>query len=478
MYTTLFKSNLNETTGKLNHVWEHTVGSGHAALALRADWQRQLKQCHDELGFEHVRFHSLLSDDMGTLICQNDKLLYSFHNIDVIFDYLLSIGMRPFVELSFMPKALASGHQTVFYYQANITPPTDNKKWATLIQKLATHWIDRYGVAEVRKWYFEVWNEPNLKAFWSATQLDYFKFYQATVHALKRVDKHLRVGGPATASNEWIQAFIEYAKQHHLPVDFISTHHYPTDALGTDAQNTTAQLAASRRSIMHQWAQDTARHAQGRPVFYTEWNASSDPHDHRHDEPYAAAVVIKTMLQAHRLVHGYSYWTFTDIFSENYYPSLPFSGSFGLLTLQDVPKPTYRAFEMLHSLGDQTLMVDGIHWTVDCWMVKRGQSLDIVLTNHALPESPICQENVVIELACASRPRKASLQRIDDQHTNPRALWEKMGRPEYPTETQITKLRQASIMATSKLRCLFDQDLLRIELKLPPHAVARIHLDF
>jgi xylan 1,4-beta-xylosidase len=98
-----FVCNLSEAATPLKHFWEHTVGSDHAPVALRADWQAQLTRCHDELGFRYVRFHGLLSDDVGTLIRHEGKLLYSFFNADQIFDYLLSIGMKPFVELSFMP---------------------------------------------------------------------------------------------------------------------------------------------------------------------------------------------------------------------------------------------------------------------------------------------------------------------------------------------------------------------------------------
>ena len=138
------------------HVWEHTVGSDQAPIALRADWQAQLRQCRRELGVRHVRFHGLLSDDMGTLICHKEELLYSFFNADQIIDFLLSIGIRPFVELSFMPETLASGPETVFRYRGNVTPPQDYGEWEILIGKLVRHWVDRYGIGEVRQWYFEV----------------------------------------------------------------------------------------------------------------------------------------------------------------------------------------------------------------------------------------------------------------------------------------------------------------------------------
>jgi xylan 1,4-beta-xylosidase len=136
-----FFCNLAEATTPLPHFWEHTVGSDHAPVALRADWQSQLQRCHKQLGFQYVRFHGLLSDDMGTLVQENNKLLYSFFNADQVFDFLLSIGMKPFVELSFMPTALASGNKTVFNYKANVTPPRDFKQWASLIHKLVSHWV-------------------------------------------------------------------------------------------------------------------------------------------------------------------------------------------------------------------------------------------------------------------------------------------------------------------------------------------------
>src|SRR5947209_7883503 len=278
----------------LPHVWEHTVGSCHAPLALRADWQTQLRRCHQELGFRHVRFHGLLSDDVGTLVRYQDRLVYSFFNADAIIDFLLSIGMRPFVELSFMPTALASGDDTSFHYRANVTPPRDHRAWAGLVRRLAAHWVERYGVEEVRRWYFEVWNEPNLRSFWTGTREDYFKLYRHTAAALKEVDAGLRVGGPATAKNEWLTEFLDYCARERLPSDFVSTHHYPNDPLWSEAQDTESELAGSRRGILRQWAVEAHREARGVPLLYTEWNVSSNPRYPRQDDAYAAAFAIKS----------------------------------------------------------------------------------------------------------------------------------------------------------------------------------------
>ena len=227
---TLMTCDLSQKTTPFPHFWEHTVGSGHAPLALRADWQQQLARCHRELGFRHVRFHGLLSDPMDTLVEHNEEVIYSFFNADQIVDFLLETGMKPFMELSFMPAPLARGEETVFSYRSQVTPPKDYEQWREVITRLIGHWVERYGPEEVQQWYFEVWNEPNLEHFWTGTQEDYFRLYATTAKAIKGVDSALRVGGPATAQNEWLEPFLALADGEGLPVDFVTTHYYPTDA--------------------------------------------------------------------------------------------------------------------------------------------------------------------------------------------------------------------------------------------------------
>lgn len=470
---------LSGATTPLPHFWEHTVGSGHAPLALRADWQAQLGKAHSELGFRHVRFHGILSHPMDTLITQNDEFLYSFFNADQIFDFLLSIGMKPFVELGFMPLALSSGDTTVFHYNANVTPPKDYQKWADMMTKIVSHWVERYGIEEVRQWFFEVWNEPNLKNFWSGTQDDYFKLYRFTVEAIKKVDKSLRVGGPATAKNEWITAFIGFCEKNDLPADFVSTHHYPTDAFGEVGEDTIEQLAASRRSILRENAQDVFGQAKGKPVYYTEWNASSNPRDELHDEPYAAAFITKTMMEANGLVAGYSFWTFTDIFEENYFPSMPFHGGFGLQNIHGIPKPTYRAFELLHHLGDELLIVDGLHPTVDAWVIRKGKNvLTVLLTNHALPKHPISTETIGIKLDNAPNCSSAVVERIDDAHANPKKVWQEMNKPEYLSASEVEYLTEASRLTEEPIECQYNGSTVSFELDLPPHSVAAVTIKF
>jgi xylan 1,4-beta-xylosidase len=472
-----FFCNLAEAATPLPHFWEHTVGSDHAPIAFRADWQRQLQRCHNELGFQYVRFHGLLSDDMGTLVRDKNELLYSFFNADQVFDFLLSIGMKPFVELSFMPTALASGNKTVFNYKANVTPPRDYKQWATLIQKLVSHWVQRYGATEVREWFFEVWNEPNLKSFWTGTQRDYFKLYRYTADAIRKINTSFRVGGPATAKSEWIEDFVDFCERNKVPADFISTHQYPTDGFESD-EETEVQLFKSQRGIMREVAQDTRRRARGRPVYYTEWNSSSNSRDPLHDESYAAAFAVATIMEAKGLVEGYSFWTFSDIFEESYFPSVPFHGGFGLLSLHGIPKPTYRAFELLHDIGTEQFLVDGLHETIDCSVIRKDSTVTVLLTNHSTPGHSIETEHLEIRLNNAPEPSDLHIERIDEEHANPKRVWQEMGQPEYLMEREVEQLEEASQVVKERQRFKYESGALILKTDLPPHAVAAITVAF
>jgi xylan 1,4-beta-xylosidase len=473
-----FTCSLSQPGKAFPHFWEHTVGSGHAPLALRADWQNQMQRCREELGFQHVRFHALLSDEMGTLVCEEEKLLYSFFNADQIIDFLLSIGMRPFVELSFMPEALASGKTTVFSYHGNVTPPKDYGQWATLIHKLTAHWVKRYGAEEVRKWFFEVWNEPNLKAFWTGSQQDYFNLYRCTAAAIKNVDESLRVGGPVTADNQWIREFLDFCRKSAVPVDFVSTHHYPTDAFGKPGADTMTQLEHAPRGVMKDQASKAREEAGDLPLYYTEWNISSNPRDSLHDEPFSAAFITRIIMEARGLVHGYSYWTFSDIFSENYFPSVPFHGGFGLLNLHGIPKPAYRAFQLLHALGTELLEVNGSHATVDAWVIRKDKTATIVTTNLAMPRHSIQTELLNVKLSNAAVPRRAWIERIDEDHANPRRLWRAKGEPEYLSPLEVKQLETASTLRQEAQPWDEDAGDVNLAIALPPQSVAAITIEF
>jgi len=473
----IFTCDTSGISTEFSHFWKHTVGSDHAVIALRADWEQQLRRCHTELGFKCLRFHGILSDDMGTLVYDSNELIYSFFNTDQVFDFLLSIGMRPFVELSFMPTAIASGPDVFFHYKGNVTPPRDYGEWATLIHKLVAHWVDRYGIEEVSNWFFEVWNEPNISDFWKGTQADYFKLYQYTAEAIKKVDTSLQVGGPATANNGWITEFINFCTDNKVPVDFISTHHYPTDGFGEPGDDTLTLLSKSRRSVLRDAVIHTRSQAGSLPVYYTEWNTSADPFDELHDMPYAAAYIIKTVMEAQGMVEGYSYWVCSDIFEENYLSSIPFHGGFGLLNIYGIPKPAYRAFQLLGDMGSHALPVSGTHDTVDVWITKKEGFLKILITNTALPSHPIKTEQVEIQLYGIDHIISAGIERIDEDHANARKAWVNMGMPGSLLPAQVKVLEQASEMVKEPFEIIGNNSTILLVAEIPPQGTACITLE-
>ena len=278
----------NKEKGPLNTFFNECVGAGRANEGLRADWQRQLKYAKQQLGFRYIRMHGLLHDDMGVYF--EDKKgnpIYNWQYIDELYDFLLSIHVRPFVELGFMPKVLASGDRTVFWWKGNITPPKDYEKWGALIRALVQHWTERYGEAEVKQWYFEVWNEPNLQYFWAGSQADYFHLYQVTANAVKSVSQSYRVGGPATAEHAWIPELINYCVENKAPIDFISTHTYGIDKGSFDATGVTTYLSKRDSSVYGAVLGSRKEIQQSKlpnlELHYTEWSASYTPTDPIHD---------------------------------------------------------------------------------------------------------------------------------------------------------------------------------------------------
>ena len=438
-----FAADLASAGIPVRHPWRWCVGSGHATLALRADWQGQLAQARRDLGFKHVRFHGILDDDMSTLVCHAGTSVYSFFNTDRIIDFLLGIGMRPLVELSFMPRALASGTANVFHYQGNITPPKVYAQWGALVHALVAHWVKRYGIDEVLQWPLECWNEPNLRQFWTGDQEAYFELYRITFNAVKSVSPRLQVGGPATAAGAWLDDFLMYCKQKTVATDFGTTHYYPTDPCEAFGTNSTSQLAQSPRDVMRTRALEARASAGALPLYFTEWNISSNPGDPLHDGSFAAALAMRIAMSVDDIVDGYSYWTFSDIFEEEYFPSLPFHGGFGMLSLYGIAKPIYRAFQMLHALGEQRVEVRGEHPNVAVWASRlthpENTATDVLLINQAMPTHAISTETVKLQLAHVSnrKARTVTLARVDEEHANPEGAWRALGAPSYLDQKEI-----------------------------------------
>jgi xylan 1,4-beta-xylosidase len=349
--------------GPLNTMYNECIGAGRANEGLRADWQQQLAYVKKECGFRYIRMHGLLTDDMG--VYSEDRKgnpQYNFMYIDALYDFLLSIGIKPFVELGFMPNALASGDKTIFWWHGNVTPPKDYNKWEALIKNLVMHFTERYGADEVKTWYFEVWNEPNLTPwFWTGTQEEYFKLYQYTARAIKSVNPEYKVGGPATAGAAWEAELIDFCVKNNVPIDFITTHAYGVDQGYLDEYgNRGTRLSPNPMALAQDVLQSRVEiNSSAKPdleLHYTEWSSSYTPSDPIHDSYHEAAYLLNKLKQAGDAAQSMSYWVFTDIFEEAGPRFTPFHGGFGLLTIQGINKPAFYAYQFLNRLGNIELV--------------------------------------------------------------------------------------------------------------------------
>jgi len=399
----------NKTSGKLNTMFKTCVGAGRANEGLRADWQQQLTYVKKQCDFKYIRMHGLLTDDMAVYTTDSKgNPQYNFMYVDALIDFLQSIGMKPFVELGFMPNALASGKETIFWWKGNVTPPNDYNKWGDLIKNLTQHFTERYGAEEVKTWYFEVWNEPNLTpGFWTGTQADYFKLYKYAAEAVKSVNKNYRVGGPATAGAAWESEMIDFCEKNNVPVDFISTHSYGVTqgfldeyghggtVLSKDPMGVSGDVLQSRKEIAMSKKSDLELH-------YTEWSSSYTPADPLHDSYHEAAYILEKLKQVGNAANSMSYWVFTDIFEEPGPRYTPFHGGFGLLTIQGINKPAFYAYQFLNKLGNTALVNEDAR----SWATKNAHGdLQLLLWDftNTLPDSTNNQNYYIKDLPSKSK---------------------------------------------------------------------------
>lgn len=454
------------------------IGTGRMNLALRKEYHDQLQKVQEDIRFSYIRGHGLFCDDMAIYQAYEEngveKVEYNFTYVDMVFDDYLSMGLKPFVELGFMPEKLASGSQTVFYWKGNTTPPSDYIKWRELIIATVQHWISRYGMEEVITWPFEVWNEPNLPGFWKDADMEeYFKLYEVTSKAVKTCDSRIRVGGPAICGvddERWLTSFLEYCSQNQVPVDFVTRHAYATEATDhaghydyqelRSTDHFILELRESRRII------DDFPEYKGMEMHITEFNTSYTPLNPIHDTNLNAAYVARLLSEMGDVCASYSYWTFGDVFEEMGVAYTPFSGCFGLLANGMIPKPTYWTFVFFNRIGTNAIARN------DHYIITKGNDKTI----YGIAWNPVTEDivsdlllNVTIDLENGEYMFVTKL--VDELTCNPLKTWIDMGSPAYPSKEQVTMLRECSSPQIRTKRFTVRDHTSDIEMNLSANAV-------
>ncbi len=441
-------------------------GHGHD---IGAEFEKALRLAHDDLGVVHVRAHAILHDDLGVVRRATDgSLAYDFTALDNVYDRILAVGVRPVVELSFMPAVLARDpEQTVFTYRGIVSPPADWAQWRHLVQTLGRHLVDRYGIDEVSQWVFEVWNEPNLAVFWSGTQEEYLRLYDESAGALKAVDHRLRLAGPATSAAAWVESFAAHAARTGVAVDVVTTHTY-------------GNLPVDLRPALR-------RHGLGdTPIWWTEWGVGHSHFADVHDAVLGAPFVLSGLLSAQDRLDALAYWVISDHFEELGRPPRLFHGGFGLLTVGNLRKPRYWAVHLAAHQGDHVLATtvegDGAGVLVQAWATRHDDgTVDLLVwngtVNSALAggDARLDRDVVLTVHGLGALRYRVLLARVDQQHSNitaqcpPDVTW--------PEPALWTRLREHDVLDERRLPDLADHDgCARLTLPLPMPGVARLRL--
>jgi xylan 1,4-beta-xylosidase len=462
----------------LDRVW-HMVGSERLTQLrfgddgngndIGVEFAEALLIAEDDLGVSRVRAHAILHDDNHVVTRAPDgTLAFDFAGVDSLYDQLLEIGVRPVVELSFMPAAIARDPDaTVFGYRGIISPPSDWAEWYGVVQALAAHLVERYGIDEVVTWAFEVWNEPNLEVFWTGSKQDYLRLYDEAATAIKSVDARLLVGGPSTAADEWIEDLAAHAEQAGLPLDFVTSHTYgnlPLDA---------------RPSLR--------RHGFGAsPVWWTEWGVGSTHFGEIHDSVAGAPFALSGFKEVQGRMDALAYWVISDHFEELGRPPRLFHNGFGLLTVGNLRKPRYWAVHLAAHLGDEVLATklagDGADVLVHAWATKHADgTIDVLLWNGTINAAVMdgdkrLDRDVRISIASLEpRGYDVRLARVDADHSNIVPVLP--AGTKWPDEAQWKSLREHDYLYEERRDAVGGgATSASLELSLPQPGVARVRL--
>ena len=445
---------------QLTMPWRNCIAVGRANNLLRADLQEHLAYAQKEIGYRYCRFHAIFDDEMNVVQRnkQSGELIFNWHQVDKVYDALLKLGIRPFVELNPMPAVMASGMQTMFNYKMNVTPPVSYSEWGLLVETFALHLIERYGIDEVRTWYFEVWNEPNLSGFWSGTQQDYWNLYTASARTIKKVDNGLRIGGPASSKGNWIKEIITYTTNNKIPLDFVSTHLYPQDeqVQYPDRKGRPYQIGdffSATVKEVQEWVKKSER--PDLEIHWTEWNTQTAEAADKItwgdniyvDNLYAASFIARNCIELDTVCKTFAYWVVSDIFDEGGIPQSPFSCTYGLLSIHGIPKASFNAFRLLRKMTGQiieTSLSKNLPLGKGLLVTKDQQTIRILLYNQNFAEQKQHEAwNGTIELPAQNDTvLHVVKQNIGIGAGSAWESWQLMGRPLNPSPAQLDLLKQ------------------------------------
>ena len=479
---------------QLKMPWRNIIAVGRAHNLLRADILEHLAYAQKIMGYKYCRFHAIFDDEMDVVKrdAKTGKLIFQWHQVDLVYDALLKMGIKPFVELNPMPKVMASGTQDMFNYKMNVTPPKSYDEWEYLVKSFTQHMVERYGIDEVRTWYFEVWNEPNLSGFWGGTQDEYWKLYTASAKAVKGVDSQLRIGGPASSKGNWIKEIITYTTKNKIPLDFVSTHLYAQDEQvqypdRVGSPHKIGDFFSYTVKEVEQWVKESER--PDLEIHWTEWNTQTAASakqitwgDNIYvDNLYAASFIVRNCLELDNAAKSLAYWVVSDIFDEGGIPHSPFSNTYGLISIHGIPKASFNGFRLLRKMTGNIMPVENkakYPEGTGVMVTKEQDVTKIILWNQNFVEKAVQTDwNGSIEIPTGTDTTfNAIRMTIGLNQGSAWENWQVMGKPLNLTPTQYEFLKAKSEPGFSQQQIITKNKLTKLSFTLKPGEVQYIEV--
>ena len=486
-----------EDTGTpLRHSWEGLGNVDQMRWMVRRDMQDQLKTAHDELKLRHVRAVGMFDDEMRvvgtdpTRFFQENrkKKRINWQVLDYVFDSLLEIGINPMVTTCFMPSELASGTKTTFTTMSNITPPKDYDQWEELVKSCITHYTDRYGREKLINWYYEVWNEPNLSGFWTGGMEEYYKMYKITHNTIKSVNPDFKMGGPSTARAEYIGEFLEFAQKNDCLPDYIIGHCYNNDSANAPlspfegpqedkenkSPNFTTGVVRGVQKLLDEF------NYKGE-VHWNEWGLSWHPYAPVRESANEAAFIVKTMKEVSQLGDYFAYWCLSDIYDQVGYNKEAFAGHYGMINLYGLRKPNYFAHQLLTTMGDRQLPVNGkgLNDSNNSFASKNDSGYQVMIYSFDIDYKPGDTINTKqVEMQLPPDYKDIRVYKIDDIENNILCEWKAMGSPDYLKQEEIKELKAMNLLKESgdkiKVREINGNKVGQMHIKCPGVAMVLI----
>lgn len=346
--------------------------------------QEMIDDLLNEIPFKYVKFHGLLDDTMHVIKKRGDHYTYSFFYIDMVLDYIMKLGIKPLIQLSYMPSCLT---ENAPHYDNGmiVSLPNNDEEFLKLIKALIIHLIERYGLKEIESWPFTFWNAPDTSkyAYGVDDNKHFFNLYKEIFNLVKQISSKIEFGSPSLLpiceeTIKFDKEFLNFARTNDCYPDFLIVHYFENNFSNYFKQINKEQFPTDTNNFKK--FIDFVKSPDfyyGKKVYLTEFNFTSSHRNLLSDTVFSSCYIVKNILENLNRLDSFGHWYLSDLIDETQLPNNMLHGGLGLYTVNGIRKPAFYAYKFLSKLGNEIILQnDGMIIT------KRDQDIIILLYNY------------------------------------------------------------------------------------------------